>query len=124
MSFWQRLIVRRGHPRRIIIAFVGALWGLYFLWLHNWPSAVAIILGSMLLGELATLGLREEPLSQTLLGRIMLLHLHPANLLLQFAGGALLLYGVWLHSGRWLMAGVSMVFLGHLWGWHKVSDAL
>ncbi len=73
---------------------------------------MAVVLLSAVLGRLSTSGTKEETLAQTLLDKIMLLHLHPVNLTLQMAGFALLL------------SATSMVFLGHMWGWHRVNEAL
>jgi hypothetical protein len=124
MTYVERMIVRRGHPKHIIIGIVAFLWAVYFLWQHNWIWAAAIVVLSAVLGRLSTSGTKEETLAQTLLGKIMLLHLHPVNLTLQMAGFALLLYGIWMHSTPYIMAATSMVFLGHMWGWHKVNEAL
>jgi uncharacterized membrane protein YesL len=124
MIFFERAIVRRGHPRHIILGLVGFMWGIYFLWLHNWRWAVAIILVSVVLGRISTSRTREESLAQTVRGKIMLLHLHPMNLLVQIAGFVLLLYGVWLHSTIYILAAMSVILVGHMWGWHKVSEAL
>jgi hypothetical protein len=124
MTYVERMIVRRGHPKHIIVGIVAFLWVAYFLWQHNWIWAAAVVVLSAVLGRLSTSGTKEETLAQTLLGKIMLLHLHPVNLTLQTAGFALFLYGVWMHSTLYIMAATSMVFLGHMWGWHKVSDAL
>jgi hypothetical protein len=39
-------------------------------------------------------------------------------------GFALLLYGLWMHSTIDIMAATSIIFLGHMWGWHRVNEAL
>lgn len=124
MTNLERIFVRRGHPKHIIVAAVGGMWGLYFLWFHNWIWALATVLVSAVLGRILTRGMKEESLAQTTLGGIMLLHLHPLNLLVQVAGFALLVYGVWIHSTIYIMAAASLILLGHSWGWHKVNDAL
>ena len=124
MTFLQEFMLSRGHPRQIILHLVGGIWTVYFLWQHNWIWAAAVVVLSAVLGRLSTSGTKEETLARTLLGKIMLLHLHPVNLTLQTAGFALLLYGVWVHSTLYIMAATSMVFLGHMWGWHRVNEAL
>jgi len=68
--------------------------------------------------------MREENFAGTTLGKIMLLHLHPMNLVVQIAGFGVLLYSIWTRSAILIMAGVSIILFGHLWGWHKVNDAL
>jgi hypothetical protein len=54
----------------------------------------------------------------------MILHLHPVNALTQLMGFGLVVYGIWLYSAVYTMTGVSLVRVGHLWGWSKVSNAL
>jgi hypothetical protein len=124
MTFLEKAFVRRGHPKHIIVAIVAAIWGFYFLWIHNWIGALAAALLSAIIGRILTQGLREENLAQTTLGKIMLLHLHPLNLIVQIVGSILLIYGTWIRSEICIMAAVSIILLGHLWGWHQVNDAL
>ena len=65
-----------------------------------------------------------DQLAQTTFGKILLLHLPPANVIAQSVGLAIVLCSVWIHSGRSIGLGVSMVLVGHIWGWHKVNQAL
>jgi hypothetical protein len=124
MTYLQKTFVRHAHPRHIILAYVGLMWGVYFMWFHNWVWALAAVVISGLVGRILTGDVREENLAQTTLGKILLLHMHPVNFVLQTAGVAVTFYGVWLHAGMHIMVGVTVILLGHLWGWHKVNDAL
>ena len=124
MTYLEKAIIRRGHPKHIILGIVGFLWTVYFLWHHNWALALGVVLASAILGRVVTRGTREEGLAQTVLGKIMLLHLHPMNLTVQVAGFGILLYGVWTHLPVYVLVGASLVLLGHMWGWHKVNEAL
>jgi hypothetical protein len=124
MTYFERTMVRHGHPRHIILRIVGFTWAIYFLWRHDWIWASAAVLISVALGAILTPRNREESLAQTTLGKIMLLHLHPANVMLQLTGFALLLYGVWVHSSILILAAGSLILAGHMWGWQKVSGAL
>ena len=124
MTILERTFIRRGHPRWLILGMVGAIWALYFLWLHDWASALVAIFVSGILGTLLTGRMSEERLAQTTLGKIMLLHLHPVNLSLQVAGFALLVYSVWIHSSMYIMVAISAILIGHMCGWNKVSEAL
>ena len=124
MTLSERIIVRSGHPRRIIVGAITLIWMLYFIWFHNWfGAAIALIVGGPL-SRFAAWGMHEEQLAQTTFGKILLLHLHPANLMVQSVGFAVLLGSVWIHSGRYIALGVSLILLGHMWGWHKVNQAL
>jgi hypothetical protein len=124
MTILERTFIRRGHPRWLILGMVGAIWAFYFLWLHDWASALVAILVSGILGTLLTGRMSEGRLAQTTLGKILLLHLHPVNLSLQVAGFALLVYSVWIHSSMYIMVAISAILIGHMWGWSKVSEAL
>jgi hypothetical protein len=124
MTYLERTVVRHGHPRHMILAIVGFAWAISFLWAHAWIWAAAAAFASVVLGAIVTPRKHEENLAQTTLGKIMLLHLYPANVLLQIAGFAFLLYGVWVHSEIYIMAAGSIILIGHMWGWHRVSEAL
>lgn len=124
MSYFEREILHYAHPKQMILRMVGAIWGLYFLWLHNWVGVLAVIVAGEILGRILTRGMNEEGMAQTIWGKIMLIHLHPVNLLVQIVGGIVLIYGVWIHSAIYIMAAMSIILIGHMWGWHKVSEVL
>jgi hypothetical protein len=124
MTLLEQIVIRNGHPRRIIVGVITLIWTLYFLWFHNWfGAAIALIVGAPL-SRLAARGIHEEQLAQTTFGKILLLHLHPANVIVQSIGFAVLLCSVWIHSALYIALGVSIVLLGHMWGWHEVNQAL
>ena len=124
MTYMEKMVIRRGHPKHIIVGIVGFLWFVYFIWQHDWTWALAVAVLSVVMGRLLTSGTKDESLAPTLLGKIMLLHLHPMNLSVQIAGFAVLFYGIWFHSTIYIMLATSIVLLGHMWGWHKVNEAL
>jgi len=123
MTLMERHILRHGHPRHMIVAVVTVIWSTYFFWQHELAFALWTIAGGVILARIVTFGMDEAQLAQTTLGKILLLHLHPANVILQSLGYALAMFGVWEHQAVLIMAGTTMVFLGHMWGWHKVSAA-
>jgi hypothetical protein len=124
LTYAQRAILRRGHPRYIIIDLVGGIWTFYLLWMHNWIWAIAILYICAIVGTVATAKVNLRKLASTKLGKIMLLHLHPANIVIQLGGVGALVYGVWMHSPIIIMTAASVILIGHLWGWHNVHDAL
>jgi hypothetical protein len=109
-----------GDPKHIILGIVSSLWTVYFVWRHDWAWALSVVLASAILGKVVTAGTREEGLEQTVLGKIMLLHLEPMNLTVQVAGSGILLYGAWIHAVMHVLVRAALVLLGHMWGWHKV----
>lgn len=124
MTFLQEFMLSRGHPRQIILHTVGGIWTIYFLWLHNWLWALACFAVAELISEMLSTQMGAEMLSQTTLGKIMILHANPVNFLVQATGGVLLLYCIWIHSVTGIMLAVSIILLGHYAGWRKVNPAL
>ncbi len=55
-------------------------------------------------------------LSQTTLGKMMVLHANPVNFFVQAIGSVLFAYCVWIHSLTGIMAAVSLILLGHFAG--------
>ena len=124
MTFLQEFMLSRGHPRQIILHLVGGIWTVYFLWQHNWMWALGCFALSELTSEMLSTETGAEMLSQTTLGKILLLHANPLNFFVQAIGGALLVYTLWLHSLPGIMIAISLILLGHFAGWSKVNSAL
>jgi cation transport ATPase len=78
-----------------IFDFVGVV---YFVWRHDWVSALGVALVSAVLGRVVTAGTSEGSLAQTAPGRIMLLQPHPMNLIVQVARLGVLLYALRVHA--------------------------
>jgi hypothetical protein len=123
-SWVQRNTILKFHPKSIFINVVGMIWFTYFLWLHDWKSAVSMLIVTKALARLTVMNIDVEDLSETLLGKIALLHLQPMNLVLQTFGVLVYLAGVWMHSTQILLIGISGIFLGHIAGWGKVDERL
>lgn len=124
LSWLQRLILRRLHPLSMIFDLIGVMWAVYFLWAHNWGAAVAVFLVARAIGVALAWNARLDLLSQTVMGRIALLHLHPVNLALQTMGAAGAIWGLWTHAAVPILGGLSLIFAGHAVGWEKVHKAL
>lgn len=59
----------------------------------------------------------REGQKATWLERRALEHANLLHLALAFAGVVLLFYGVWMHSWLWIIGGIALNFLGHLYCW-------
>lgn len=124
MTFLQEFMLTRGHPRQMILHMVGGIWAIYFLWRHDWMWALACFAVAEVMSELLSTQNEAEMLSQTTLGKIMILHANPVNFLVQAVGSALLVYSIWIHSLTGTMLAISVILLGHFAGWSKVNPAL
>lgn len=122
-NFLERHMLKRGHPRRIILDLIGWMWAVYFLWNQSWESAMLSVLGCSYLGYWSVRNVNPDRMAETALGRLALLHLHPANIAIQLAGFALVLWSVWAHQGAGILFGISVLAVGHLFGWEKVNKA-
>jgi hypothetical protein len=117
----ERYVLRRAHPVSIFIDTVGLIWFIYYLWMNLWQEAVAVLIFARLCANAATVRAHSDRLSQTILGKIALLHLHPVNLFLQIVGTAVAIDGVWTHRSMVILAALSLILLGHLQGWPQVD---
>lgn len=120
-SLMERYALRRAHPVNLFIDGAGWTWFTYFFWHHDWPVAVAAIIISRIFGLAMTANTNLQSMSETGLGKIALLHLHPVNMATQAVGLLVTLYGLWQHSTEFILVGMSVVLLGHLFGWSKVD---
>lgn len=118
----ERYVIRHAHPISLYFEMVGLIWLVFFLWEHLWKEAVAAYLAARMVGLLAVYRADVRALAQTMLGKIALLHLHGINFFVQLLGSGVALYGVWWHDVRTILAGVSVIFLGHIQGWAAVDD--
>jgi hypothetical protein len=123
-SMMQRMALRAAHPVSIIFYFVGAMWSIFYLWNQNWVFALAIFVAARALGFAAVRHTHLQEMSETLLGKMALLHLHPANLAVQFIGAIVCLAGVWMHTTETILGGASLIAAGHAFGWSKVNSSL
>ncbi|MGZ3710274.1 MAG: hypothetical protein ACXWQO_19100 [Bdellovibrionota bacterium] len=119
-NWYQQYAIRRFHPRRILMDAASLPWVVYFLWLHNWASALIIGLAAAVIGVLATNTVDAEKYSRTILGRLALLHLHPTNLIVQAVGLVAMVWALWTHSTLGILGALSVIFLGHMVGWDDV----
>lgn len=120
----ETYILRRGHPRRIAVDLAALPWVVLALWRNDWVSAIVIVVLGGTLSLLAVRGIDPVKMADTTLGKIALMHLHPWNLALQTVGLFPLVYGLWIHSTEYILAGLSLIVLGHMWGWEKVDPRL
>ena len=75
-------------------------------------------------GLLSTRKINYAELAQTTWGKIALLHLHPLNLLVQTTGVVFLVAGLLQQDTLTIMAGVTLIYIGHFYGWSRVHPAL
>lgn len=120
-NWLERYFLRRMHPRNIFFDSGALMWGSYFLWNQDWPRALVVVAGISVLGLLSVLSVDPEKMADTTLGKIGLLHLHPVNFIIQVIGMFPFVYGVWLHSAEFILAGFSVILFGHIFGWSKVN---
>lgn len=115
--------LRRTHPVSIIFDLIGFVWFSYFIWTNDWQYAVATIIFSRLFAAGISWDTDVFSISQTTLGRLALLHLHPVNITIHSLGFAILIYGIWTHGAMAMLFGFSGIMLGHCFGWKKVHSS-
>lgn len=120
-SWLQKWMLLQFHPRNIFIDAASGLWFVYFLWNHNWPAALVSWIAFSTLGLISVRGANLASMADTTLGKIGLLHSHPLNLTIQLIGLVPLIYGIWTHSAETILIGISVVLVGHVFGWASVD---
>lgn len=116
-SVYKRLALNHAHPTKFLLDLTGFIWALYFMWQNNFAAAIFFGFGFAAVGSLLTLNANTEELSKTALGKYVVARLHPANTLFQVIGYVVLLAGTWTHEGWMIFSGLTLIILGHLWGW-------
>lgn len=121
-SAMERWVLRRAHPVAIVLDLIGSIWAIYFLWLQNWQYALGIIVLERVISILLVWKVNLNELANTAIGKIALLHLHPFNFTVQLVGLIIALIGVWQHSTVYTLAGISLIVLGHFFGWNRIDS--
>jgi hypothetical protein len=120
LNMFERYIMRRTHPASMFVEVVGLTWFTYFLAMHLWREAILTVVVARMVGLFVAREANPDALAQTVLGKIALLHLDPVNMTVQLAGALWWGWGVWQGDVRQILAGLSVLFLGHLRGWGGV----
>lgn len=120
----QKYVLMRSHPRRIFLDVAAVMWEVYFLWQGNWQVALGIFAVMNTVGLLAVRKLDYSELAQTTWGKMALLHLNPMNFLVQVTGAALLVYGLLIQDTLTILTSITLILVGHFYGWSKVHRAL
>lgn len=123
LTTMERYMIRRFHPVSIFFDCVGLIWFVYFLWQHNWVAAAAVAVVERLASMAIVRGADVTALAGTKLGQLARLHLHPMNLMIQLVGLVGVVWGLWQHETLGILGGLSVVFLGHTFGWPRVDRA-
>lgn len=114
----RRYMLQHAHPMKFAAEMLGLMWCVYFLWNHSWKGAVFVALASFLLSTLLLWRKKHyEYLAATSLGRIILIYTTPLNFLLYNLSALPFGYGLWRHNSVFILIGVSLILLPHLWGW-------
>ncbi|MGE3975509.1 MAG: hypothetical protein AB7F59_13370 [Bdellovibrionales bacterium] len=117
----KRYVLKRAHPRSLFIEMAGLPWVVYFMWYQNWMMALGVLVAYRLISYASVSTVDPLKLAETTLGKIVLLHLHPFNIIAHSIGFIVLLIGVWQHSIELVLVGISALSLGHIYGWEKVK---
>ena len=105
------------HPIKFIAEILGVIWSVYFLWHHNWIGAVIVSLVGFLLSTLLLWKQPIDHLATTSLGKVMSVYGTPFNFLLYNLSALPVIYGLWTHDALFILIGLSILLLPHLWGW-------
>lgn len=123
-SLLERYALMRFHPRKIILDVIGVIWGSYFLYLGMWQAAAVVLLIFVVFGFFLVRKTNLKVFSETTWGKIAILHVKPVNVAIKVFAVIILVNGIYRHSVEHVLIGMSLIFLGHFFGWSKVHPAL
>lgn len=115
----RRYMLQHAHPTKFVAEILGIMWSVYLLWNHRWVWALCVAVVSFLLSTLLLWGNRFEYLSSTTLGKVILVYSHPLNFVLYNLSALPLIYGLWVHETFYILVGVTIILLPHLWAWRR-----
>lgn len=124
LNLLEKYVLLRSHPRRIFLDVAAVMWEAYFLWNQKWPVALGIFAVMNTVGFLATRRTNTQEMAHTMLGKMALLHLHPLNLLVQLSGLVFVVAGLMQQDPLTIMAGATLILIGHFFGWSRVHPSL
>jgi len=124
LNMIQKYALLRAHPRRIFLDSAALMWEVYFLWQGNWQVALGIFAVMNTVGLMAVRKTNFGSLAQTTWGKIALLHLNPMNLILQLTGAAMAVYGLLIQDTLTILSSITLILVGHFYGWSKVHTSL
>jgi uncharacterized membrane protein len=119
-SLLERYALMRFHPRKIILDLIGIIWATYFLYVGIWQAAVITIFIFVVLGFFLVRNIDLKMMAETTWGRLAIMHVHPLNVAIKIFAVIILVNGIYRHSVEHILMGITLIFLGHFFGWAKV----
>jgi hypothetical protein len=124
ISGLRRYMVLRAHPISLFWDAATAIWAVYLLWQHLWQYTVLLVVIERGFTWMMTQSVDSDALARTIFGKMALLHLHPVNFTLQLSGALLGIWGLWTHETVTILTALSLIFLGHTFGWGEIHRSL
>ena len=117
----QRFVADHADPMKLILDALALIWAAYFLWYQDALSALLSVAFFGGLGMIATWKLEQDKLIYSSFGKFWLTMANPVNMTFQALGYLGVMYGFWQHASAMILAGVTLVLIGHLFGWQDRS---
>ena len=115
------------HPIKQLLNYLGAAIGLYFLWLHNWSSALIFGFGVVLLGSLIAKFIgKYDPVetAKTWWGKAFLHYASPLGFTLYLISHILVPVAFWFHSLYLALIGVGILLFCYFFPPQQFSTIL
>jgi hypothetical protein len=72
-NWLEKYVLRRSHPKSIIIRVVAALWATVFLWNHDWVKAAVVVFVASFIAHAMVFTCHVNALAKTWIGKVALL---------------------------------------------------
>ena len=114
------LFLQHAYPPKIILEVLGLSWMFYLFWHHVLIAGILVAVIFFLIGTITTIRVNRQKVMETPMGRFLSAIMNPVNISVQLLGYLVFAYGMWEHSGFSILSGISIILLGHAWGWRKI----
>jgi len=111
---FRKIVLQHTILRYLVFDGLGFIWFLYFLWLNEVLAALVSLVVFWTIASMLVSHIDEEKNAATSAGKFALGHLAPWSAVWHALGYAVGIYGVWIHSGFYILVGFSLILLGHL----------
>ncbi len=115
-NFIECIMLQHANPIKLTSDCIGIVLCFYFLWVNDLLLALILLFGLSVMGNILVWKIDIKKISETTLGKWMLVQAQPLNLILRTIGFVIVLFGLWRHSFLFIILGIIIIALARLLG--------
>ena len=122
LNKFEKLMVLNAAPIKQVFNYSGGAIGMYFLWDHDWISALVYCLGIVFLGSILAAFVfryKAEKVADSFSGKAYLRFSTPIGFSLYLASHILIPFSFWTHNLYFVALGLALFIAGYIFGSKK-----